>query len=63
MLGAQAALSGSKLTADKRAAIFQCVGVLGVLQQKAPRGARIAAPGVCIEAGTIEPFPGTQSSQ
>ncbi|MDP2376970.1 zinc-binding dehydrogenase [Reyranella sp.] len=49
----------AKLAADKRAAIFECVGVPGLLQQvfeKAPRDARIVVAGVCMEPDTIEPM-------
>ena len=49
----------SKLATDKRAAIFECVGVPGLLQQvfeKAPRDARIIVAGVCMEPDTIEPM-------
>ena len=49
----------ARLAADKRAAIFECVGVPGVLQQmleKAPRDARIVVAGVCMELDTIEPM-------
>ena len=49
----------TKLAADKRAAIFECVGVPGMLQQmleKAPRDARIVVAGVCMEPDTIEPM-------
>jgi 2-desacetyl-2-hydroxyethyl bacteriochlorophyllide A dehydrogenase len=49
----------AKLAADKRAAIFECVGVPGILQQmleKAPRDARIVVAGVCMEPDTIEPM-------
>lgn len=49
----------AKLAADKRAAIFECVGVPGLLQQvfeKAPRDARIIVAGVCMEPDTIEPM-------
>jgi 2-desacetyl-2-hydroxyethyl bacteriochlorophyllide A dehydrogenase len=49
----------AKLAVDKRAAIFECVGVPGVLQQmleKAPRDARIVVAGVCMEPDTIEPM-------
>ena len=45
--------------AGKRAAIFECVGVPGLLQQvfeKAPRDARIIVAGVCMEPDTIEPM-------
>ena len=46
-------------TPGKRAAIFECVGVPGLLQQmfeKAPRDARIVVVGVCMEPDTIEPM-------
>ena len=49
----------ARLAADKRAAIFECVGVPGLLQQvfeKAPRDARIIVAGVCMEPDTIEPM-------
>lgn len=49
----------ARLAADKRAAIFECVGVPGLLQQvleKAPRDARIVVAGVCMEPDTIEPM-------
>jgi 2-desacetyl-2-hydroxyethyl bacteriochlorophyllide A dehydrogenase len=48
-----------KLAADKRAAVFECVGVPGLIQQifeKAPKDARIVIVGVCMEADTIEPL-------
>jgi threonine dehydrogenase-like Zn-dependent dehydrogenase len=48
-----------KLGAGKRAAIFECVGVPGLIQQtmeKAPRDARIVVVGVCMEADAIEPM-------
>jgi 2-desacetyl-2-hydroxyethyl bacteriochlorophyllide A dehydrogenase len=48
-----------KLAADKRAAVFECVGVPGLIQQifeKAPRDARIIIVGVCMEPDTIEPL-------
>jgi 2-desacetyl-2-hydroxyethyl bacteriochlorophyllide A dehydrogenase len=48
-----------KLAADRRAAIFECVGVPGLLQQvfeKAPRDARVVVAGVCMEPDTIEPM-------
>src|SRR5260370_22598616 len=41
----------SHLFGDKRAAIFECVGVPGLIQQtfqKAPRDARIVVVGVCM---------------
>ncbi|MBW2279111.1 MAG: zinc-binding dehydrogenase [Deltaproteobacteria bacterium] len=43
----------------KPAAIFECVGVPGVLQQileGASRGARVIVAGVCMEKDSIEPF-------
>ncbi|MDP1961836.1 MAG: zinc-binding dehydrogenase [Reyranella sp.] len=49
----------ARLAADKRAAVFECVGVPGLLQQvfeKAPRDARIVVAGVCMEPDTIEPM-------
>jgi len=49
----------ARLAADRRAAIFECVGVPGLLQQvfeKAPRDARIVVAGVCMEPDTIEPM-------
>jgi 2-desacetyl-2-hydroxyethyl bacteriochlorophyllide A dehydrogenase len=49
----------AKLATDKRVAIFECVGVPGVLQQmfeKVPRDARIVVVGVCMEPDTIEPM-------
>jgi threonine dehydrogenase-like Zn-dependent dehydrogenase len=42
----------------RRAVIFECVGVPGVLQhilQNAPRGARVVVVGVCMESDRIEP--------
>jgi 2-desacetyl-2-hydroxyethyl bacteriochlorophyllide A dehydrogenase len=48
-----------RLAADKRAAIFECVGVPGVLQQMfeaVPRDARVVVVGVCMEPDTIEPM-------
>ncbi|WP_020696174.1 zinc-binding dehydrogenase [Reyranella massiliensis] len=48
-----------KLAADKRAAVFECVGVPGLIQQifeKAPRDARVVVVGVCMEPDTIEPL-------
>ncbi len=48
-----------KLATDKRAAVFECVGVPGLIQQlfeKAPRDARIIIVGVCMEPDTIEPL-------
>ena len=48
-----------KLDPAKRAAIFECVGVPGVLQQmfeKVPRDARVVVVGVCMEPDTIEPM-------
>ena len=49
----------TKLAKDKRVAIFECVGVPGILQQmfeKVPRDARIVVVGVCMEPDTIEPM-------
>jgi 2-desacetyl-2-hydroxyethyl bacteriochlorophyllide A dehydrogenase len=49
----------AKLAADKRAAVFECVGVPGLIQQifeKAPRDARVVVVGVCMEPDTIEPL-------
>jgi 2-desacetyl-2-hydroxyethyl bacteriochlorophyllide A dehydrogenase len=49
----------SKIAAAKRTAIFECVGVPGVIQQmfeKVPRDARIVVVGVCMEPDTIEPM-------
>jgi threonine dehydrogenase-like Zn-dependent dehydrogenase len=49
----------AKLEPAKRAAIFECVGVPGVLQQmfeQVPRDARLIVVGVCMEADTIEPM-------
>ncbi len=45
--------------AGKRALVFECVGVPGMLQQifgAVPRGARIVVVGVCMEADRIEPM-------
>ncbi len=49
----------AKLVPGKRAVIFECVGVPGLLQQvfeAAPRDARIVVAGVCMEADRIEPL-------
>jgi threonine dehydrogenase-like Zn-dependent dehydrogenase len=49
----------AKLAADRRAAVFECVGVPGLIQQtfeKAPRDARIVVVGVCMEPDAIEPM-------
>jgi threonine dehydrogenase-like Zn-dependent dehydrogenase len=49
----------AKLAPAKRAAIFECVGVPGVLQQMfeaVPRDARLVVVGVCMEPDTIEPM-------
>jgi threonine dehydrogenase-like Zn-dependent dehydrogenase len=43
----------------KRAIIFECVGVPGMLQklmEACPAGAQIIVAGVCMEPDTIEPF-------
>ncbi len=48
-----------KLAAGKRAVLFECVGVPGLIQQaleKAPRDAKIVVVGVCMEADAIEPM-------
>lgn len=47
------------LPVGKRAVIFECVGVPGLIQQifeAAPRDARIVVAGVCMEPDRIEPF-------
>lgn len=49
----------AKLAVGKRAVIFECVGVPGLIQQvfeQAPRDARIIVAGVCMEPDTIEPM-------
>jgi threonine dehydrogenase-like Zn-dependent dehydrogenase len=49
----------AKLPPGRRAVIFECVGVPGLLQQileAAPRDARIVVAGVCMEPDRIEPF-------
>ncbi|UYN93105.1 MAG: zinc-binding dehydrogenase [Enhydrobacter sp.] len=49
----------SHLAQGKKAAIFECVGVPGIIQQileKAPRDARVVVVGVCMEPDTIEPM-------
>ncbi|WP_289295028.1 zinc-binding dehydrogenase [uncultured Reyranella sp.] len=49
----------AKLTPGKRAVIFECVGVPGLLQQvfeAAPRDARIVVAGVCMQPDRIEPL-------
>ncbi|MBS0519053.1 MAG: zinc-binding dehydrogenase [Proteobacteria bacterium] len=49
----------SKLSPEKRAVIFECVGVPGLIQQvfeKAPRDARVVVAGVCMETDRIEPM-------
>jgi threonine dehydrogenase-like Zn-dependent dehydrogenase len=43
----------------KRAIIFECVGVPGMLQkliEAAPAGSQIVVAGVCMEPDTVEPF-------
>jgi len=48
-----------RLPVGKRAVIFECVGVPGLIQQvfeAAPRDARIVVAGVCMEPDRIEPF-------
>jgi 2-desacetyl-2-hydroxyethyl bacteriochlorophyllide A dehydrogenase len=49
----------ARLPAGKRVAIFECVGVPGMIQQvfeAAPRDARVIVAGVCMEADRIEPL-------
>jgi threonine dehydrogenase-like Zn-dependent dehydrogenase len=49
----------ARLAADRRAAIFECVGVPGMLQQMfeaAPRDAWVVVVGVCMEPDAIEPM-------
>jgi 2-desacetyl-2-hydroxyethyl bacteriochlorophyllide A dehydrogenase len=49
----------ARLPPGRRAVIFECVGVPGLLQQifeAAPRDARIVVAGVCMEPDRIEPF-------
>jgi threonine dehydrogenase-like Zn-dependent dehydrogenase len=49
----------ARLVPGKRAAIFECVGVPGLIQQtfeKALRDARIVVVGVCMEPDAIEPM-------
>ncbi len=49
----------ARLAADRRAAVFECVGVPGILQQMfeaVPRDARVIVVGVCMEPDTIEPM-------
>lgn len=49
----------AKLVPGKRAVIFECVGVPGLIQQvfeAAPRDARIVVAGVCMEPDQIEPL-------
>lgn len=49
----------ARLSAGTRAAVFECVGVPGLIQQtmeKAPRDARIVVVGVCMEKDAIEPM-------
>jgi len=49
----------AKLPVGRRAVIFECVGVPGLLQQifeAAPRDSRIVVAGVCMEPDRIEPF-------
>lgn len=48
-----------RLAPGKRAVIFECVGVPGLLQQvfeAAPRDARVVVAGVCMEPDRIEPL-------
>jgi 2-desacetyl-2-hydroxyethyl bacteriochlorophyllide A dehydrogenase len=49
----------ARLAAGRRAVVFECVGVPGLIQQtmeKAPRDARIVVVGVCMEVDAIEPM-------
>jgi len=49
----------ARLAAGKRAVLFECVGVPGVMQamfEGAPAGARFVIVGVCMESDTFEPF-------
>jgi threonine dehydrogenase-like Zn-dependent dehydrogenase len=49
----------AKLPPGRRAVIFECVGIPGLLQQvfeAAPRDARVVVAGVCMEPDRIEPF-------
>jgi threonine dehydrogenase-like Zn-dependent dehydrogenase len=49
----------AKLPVGRRAVIFECVGVPGLLQgifEAAPRDARVVVAGVCMETDRIEPF-------
>ncbi|MBN9491307.1 MAG: zinc-binding dehydrogenase [Alphaproteobacteria bacterium] len=49
----------AKLAAGKRAVLFECVGVPGLIQQtleKAPKDAKIIVVGVCMESDAIEPM-------
>jgi 2-desacetyl-2-hydroxyethyl bacteriochlorophyllide A dehydrogenase len=49
----------AKLAPGKRAVIFECVGVPGLIQQlfeAAPRDTRIVVAGVCMEPDRIEPL-------
>jgi threonine dehydrogenase-like Zn-dependent dehydrogenase len=48
-----------RLDPARRAVLFECVGVPGMLQQMfeaAPRDARLVVAGVCMEVDTIEPM-------
>jgi threonine dehydrogenase-like Zn-dependent dehydrogenase len=49
----------TKLAPGKRAVLFECVGVPGLIQQtleKAPKDAKIVVVGVCMESDAIEPM-------
>ena len=49
----------AKLAPGKRAVLFECVGVPGLIQQtleKAPKDAKIVVVGVCMESDAIEPM-------
>jgi threonine dehydrogenase-like Zn-dependent dehydrogenase len=57
--GMQQAVAQMSGQAVKRAIIFECVGVPGILaalMEAAPAGAQIIVAGVCMEPDTIEPY-------
>jgi threonine dehydrogenase-like Zn-dependent dehydrogenase len=57
--GAEQMMARMSGQAVKRAIIFECVGVPGVIQSlidAAPNGAQIIVAGVCMDPDTIEPF-------
>jgi threonine dehydrogenase-like Zn-dependent dehydrogenase len=59
---ARRVLDAYREAADLRpAAVFECVGVPGVLQEvmrQAPRGAKVVVAGVCMQDDTIRPMTG-----